>query len=72
MATKKPTAKKETCGDNCDCGHDHQEHQISMQQIVEHNHILLNAMIGVLLEKKLISEQDIKAKLKQMGIPQPE
>jgi hypothetical protein len=69
MAAKK-AVKKEECGDNCDCNHNHQ--QISMQQIVEHNHILLNAMIGVLLEKKLISEQDIKAKLKEMGIPQPE
>lgn len=71
MATKKPV-KKEECKDNCDCGHDHNHQQISMQQIVEHNHILLNAMIGVLLEKKIISEQDIKAKLKEMGIPQPE
>ena len=71
MATKKQV-KKEECGENCDCGHDHPKQQISVQQIVEHNHILLNAMIGVLLDKKLISEQDIKAKLKQMGIPQPD
>ena len=49
---------KEECG--CDCeGDHHHHHEISTDDIAKHNHLVLNAIVKVLIDKKLIEADDI-------------
>jgi hypothetical protein len=54
--------KNETCGCNCN----HNEEEIPVEDIVAENNILLNAVIDILIEKKIISEDDLRNKIAEM------
>ncbi len=45
----------------------HHDHEISIEELVHGNNIVMNALIDLLIEKKLISEEDLQGKLQSMG-----
>ena len=47
--------EKEKCG----CGDDHHHHEVSTDDIARHNHFMLNAIVKVLIDKKVIASDDI-------------
>lgn len=54
------------CGDfkeNCDCD----EEELSMEDIAESNHVVLNALIDLLVEKKIISEEELDKKIEEFS-----
>jgi len=56
--------KKEcACGGDCNCNHDHKGQEISQEQLVHSLNVLMNALIGVLVDKKVLTEKDIHDKL---------
>ena len=52
----------EECGDNCSCDHSHP----SAEQIAHHNNFVLSVLIEALIEKKVISKEDLDKKFKEV------
>lgn len=56
--------------DSCGCGHSHGEghghSKYSVEDIAYNNHFVINALVGLLIEKKLISEKDLESALKKI------
>ncbi len=48
----------EGCGDNCNCSRD-----ITVEEIVQNNNIVLNTLIDLLIQKGVISEEDLRKRL---------
>jgi len=48
-------------GEECGCGHDHEEHhhEVSTDDIARNNHFVLNALVKVLIDKKVMEAEDI-------------
>lgn len=68
MAKETKTEKKndkECCGEDCGCSHNHA--RPSIEDIAYNNHFLLNTLIGMLIEKKVISEAELRAKLDEIA-----
>jgi hypothetical protein len=51
-------------GEECGCGHDH--HEVSTDDIARSNNHLLNALINALIEKKLVTEEDLDKSVKEL------
>ncbi|MEM3374306.1 MAG: hypothetical protein QXE31_03735 [Candidatus Woesearchaeota archaeon] len=47
---------------SCECGHNH-GHDITIEDIVQNNNIVLNTLIDLLIQKGVISEQELRLKL---------
>jgi hypothetical protein len=61
--TEKKKDKECECGDeNCDCG----AMAMSPEQIIQNNNIMVNVLMELLLEKKVISEEDLKKKFDEL------
>ena len=49
----------------CDC-EDKENENLSMDEVVYNNNLLVNALVDLLIEKKIISEEEFEAKLDEM------
>ena len=62
---------KEECG--CEGEHHHHHHQISTDDIAKHNHLVLNAIVKVLIDKsnsmQLYDTESIKDELNNLKMP---
>ncbi len=55
--------------EGCGCGHEHgHEHGkgYSVEDIAYNNHFVINALVGLLLEKKLFTEKELESALKKI------
>ena len=50
------------CGEGCGCKSSH-SHEISIEQVVSANNALVNILIDLLIEKNVISEEELRKKL---------
>jgi hypothetical protein len=76
MSEKKDKCCKEDSGDSCCCsggdghgkkhehGHDH-EH-VEMEDVVYNNNVLLGTLIGLLIKKKVITEEEFTKELQRI------
>jgi hypothetical protein len=60
-------SKEEKCGCNCS-GH----HEISTDDIARHNNIIMNAIVKVLINKKIIEADDINKAVEELQNLSPE
>jgi hypothetical protein len=51
----------EGCGHGCDCSK-----EITTEDIVQNNNVILNTLIDLLIEKGVISEADLRKKLSEL------
>jgi hypothetical protein len=56
--------RKDECGceDICDCG----DISMGLEDVVQNNNLMLTVLTEILLEKKIIKENDLKKKLEQI------
>ena len=45
----------------------HHEEELTIEDVVEENDIILDALIELLIEKKIITEQDLNKKIESLG-----
>jgi hypothetical protein len=50
---------KDECGDECSCG-------MSLEQVVQNNNVMVNVLAEILMDKKLVTEKEIKDKLQEI------
>ena len=60
------TDKEHACKDDCECHEKKHNHQVSAEDLARHNNFLLNVLMGVLIDKKHLSEEDIQKKAEEM------
>lgn len=53
------------CDDgSCECGH---KNEITIEDIVQNNNIILNTLIDMLIEKGIFSEEELRLKLSDVA-----
>jgi len=56
--------------DHCGCGHDHShehgEDEMTTEELVDNNNVLLNTLIDVLIKKNVISEEELRNAIKEL------
>jgi hypothetical protein len=58
----------QTDGD-CECGGNCGHHQPSMDELVYNNHVVLNSLIDLMLEKKLITKEELQKRvMENLGV----
>lgn len=59
---------KECCGnEDCHCGHNHgHEDEISMEDLVYHTDAKIDALIGLLVKKKVFSEEEYETEYRSL------
>jgi len=60
MEEHKEKCEEEKCGEECGSG------KVTTEQLIEHNHFILNVLIELLIEKKVISEEELKSKVEEI------
>ncbi|MFA6073135.1 MAG: hypothetical protein WC758_03410 [Candidatus Woesearchaeota archaeon] len=72
----KEHGKEEGCGHNCACDGDFDMekdfNKLTMEEVVYGNQHVLNILLDLLIEKGIISEQELKDKLDQMVAESPD
>lgn len=61
---------KECCGGGC--GHNHHHHHPSIEDITYNNHFLLNTLIKHLIDKKIISKDELEQEISEVAKAQQE
>lgn len=53
----------------CGCGHDHkpEDHKFSVEEIAMENNFCLNALIDLLIEKKVITKEEFADQLEKLS-----
>jgi len=59
--------KVKTMEDKCGCGCD--EEKISVEQIAQSNHVLINSLLQLLLDKNVFSEHEFKDQINKLVMP---
>ncbi|MFP4403801.1 MAG: hypothetical protein ACOC3X_02770 [Nanoarchaeota archaeon] len=55
----------ECCSNTDDCC-DVEDQEMQMEEIISENNVVLNSLIDLLIEKKIISEEDLQKKIDEM------
>jgi hypothetical protein len=56
------------CGEDCKCGHDHEHGQkMSIEDVVMQTNFCFNALIELMIDKKLISKEEFEKKIMELA-----
>jgi len=51
--------------EECGCGQEEFEEELSTEEIVEDNNVILNALIDLLIKKNIIGEDEFRQKIQE-------
>lgn len=52
--------------DDCECSNE----EVRLEDVVRNNNVVINCLLGILIDKKVISEEDLQKKLAELIPPE--